>query len=99
MDPHSTSKFGLTGMTEGLRQEAEGAGIRVCIVDPDPTKAEVADSMPDPSFQAAMRQHESTKGVMLPEVIAAAIIFVTALPPRAKGTQILIGPNNDVAPM
>ncbi len=99
MGPYSTSKFGLTGLTEGLRQEVGGAGIRVCIVEPGATKTEVADSMLDPSFRAAMQQHVSKEGVMLPEDIAATIIFVTTLPPRANVSQILIRPTTDVAPM
>ena len=99
MGPYSTSKFGLTGLTEGLRQEVGGAGIRVCIVEPGATKTEVADSMLDPAFRAAMKQHVTKQGVMLPEDIAAAIVFVVTLPPRANVSQILIRPTIDVAPM
>lgn len=34
---YSTSKFGLAAMTEGLRQEVGGHGIRVCIIEPGAT--------------------------------------------------------------
>ncbi len=51
--PYSTSKFGLTGMTEGLRQEVGKYGIRVCIIEPGATTTEVADSITDPELSQA----------------------------------------------
>src|SRR5262245_53170398 len=74
--PYSTSKFGLTGMTEGLRQEVGKYGIRVCIVEPGATTTEVADSITDPNYRKAMQAHVSKEGAMKPEDVADAIVFV-----------------------
>ena len=41
--PCCTSKFGLTAMTEGMRQEVGKYGIRVCIIEPGATTTEVAE--------------------------------------------------------
>lgn len=97
--PYSTSKFGLTAMTEGLRQEVGGYGIRVCIVEPGATTTECADNMADANFSKAMKAHVEKDGAMKPEDIAAAIIFVTTLPGRANVSEILIRPTIDVAPL
>lgn len=95
--PYSTSKFGLTGMTEGLRQEAGKYGIRVCIVEPGATTTEVADSIADPNFRKAMQAHVGKEGAMKPEDVAAAIVFVVSLPRRANVSELLIRPTIDVA--
>lgn len=97
--PYSASKFGLNAMTEGLRQEVGGYGIRVCIVEPGATSTEVAESISDPKLREAMRHHVGKDGAMKPEDIAAAIIFVTTLPGRANVSEILIRPTIDTAPL
>lgn len=97
--PYSTSKFGLTALTEGLRQEVGGYGIRVCIVEPGATTTEVAEGLTDPKLKAAMRQHVSKEGAMKAEDVASAIVFVTTLPPRANVSEILIRPTIDTVPM
>lgn len=97
--PYSTSKFGLTGMTEGLRQEVGRYGIRVCIIEPGATTTEVADSISDDSYRKAMQAHVSKEGAMKPEDVADAIVFVASLPRRANVSQLLIRPTINVAPM
>ncbi|OAN59313.1 SDR family oxidoreductase [Sphingobium sp. TCM1] len=97
--PYSTSKFGLTGLTESLRQEVGGAGIRVAIVEPGATATEVAGGISDPTMRAAMTDHVGKDSAMQPEDIAQAILFITALPARANVSQILIRPTADTAAM
>ncbi len=97
--PYATSKFGLTALTEGLRQEVGEDGIRVCIVEPGATTTEVAEGITDPTVRDAIRKHVSKEGAMKAQDIAAAIVFVVTLPPRANVSQILIRPTIDVAPM
>lgn len=97
--PYSTSKFGLTGLTEGLRQEVGGAGIRVSIVEPGATATEVAGGISDSAMRAAMSQHVAKDGAMQPEDIASAILFIASLPPRVNVSQMLIRPTIDTAAM
>ncbi len=97
--PYSTSKFGLTGLTEGLRQEVGGFGIRVCIVEPGATTTEIAESVSDPALRDARRAHSNQAGAMKPEDVAAAILFVVTLPSRASVSEILIRPTIDTAPL
>jgi NADP-dependent 3-hydroxy acid dehydrogenase YdfG len=97
--PYSTSKFGLTGLTEGMRQEVGGSGIRVCILEPGATETEIAGSITDPKWRDAIQQHVSKEGAMKPSDIADAIVFIVSLPPRANVSQILIRPTIDTAAM
>jgi NADP-dependent 3-hydroxy acid dehydrogenase YdfG len=96
---YATSKFGVTGLTESLRQEVGGSGIRVCIIEPGATRTEIAESITDPSARAAIWKHVTKDGVMAASDVADAIMFVLALPPRANVSQMLIRPTIDVAPM
>lgn len=97
--PYSTSKFALTALTEGLRQEVGGSGIRVCIIEPGATNTGIAENIRDPQLRAGIGKHISKEGAMQPEDIADAILFVVSLPPRVNVSQLLIRPTIDVAPM
>jgi len=97
--PYSTSKFGVTGLTEGLRQEVGGAGIRVSIIEPGATESEIADSITDPGWRDMIRAHVSKDGAMKASDIAEAILFIVGLPRRANVSQILIRPTIDTAAM
>jgi NADP-dependent 3-hydroxy acid dehydrogenase YdfG len=96
---YSTSKFGVTGFTESLRQEGGAVGIRVSIIEPGATETEIASSISDPVWSAAIQQHVSKEGAMKASDIADAIMFIVQMPPRANVSQILIRPTIDTAPM
>lgn len=96
---YSASKFGLTGLTESLRQEVGGAGIRVCIIEPGATSTEIAESISDPAMREVIRAHVGKDGAMAASDIADAILFVVTLPPRANVSQMLIRPTIDTAAM
>ena len=97
--PYSTSKFGLTAMTEGMRQEVGRYGIRVCIIEPGATTTEVFENVSNPAVRDSMRNHVNKDGAMKPEDVAAAIVFITSLPPRANVSELLIRPTIDVQPL
>ena len=96
---YSTSKFGLTGLTESLRQEVGGQGIRVAIIEPGATETNIHESVSDPSWRAMIQQHTSKEGAMQPSDIADAIIFICGLPRRANVSTLLIRPTIDTAAM
>jgi NADP-dependent 3-hydroxy acid dehydrogenase YdfG len=97
--PYSTSKFGVTGLTEGLRQEVGQAGIRVSIIEPGATESEIADSITDPKWRDMIKAHVSKEGAMKASDIAETILFIVGLPRRANVSQILIRPTIDTAAM
>jgi len=96
---YSTSKFGLTGFTESLRQEAGQVGVRVAIVEPGATATEIASSISDPTWRAAIQQHTHKEGAMEASDIVDGIMLAIQLPRRANATRILIQPTIDTEPM
>lgn len=96
---YSTSKHGVNGFTESIRQELGGQNIRVCVIEPGATESEISDSISDPKWAAAIKAHVSKEGAMAAADIAEAIMFVLALPRRANVSQILIRPTIDTAAM
>lgn len=96
---YATSKHAVNGFTESIRQELGGENIRVCVIEPGATETEIADSITDPQWSAAIQQHVSKGGAMAAGDIADAINFILTLPRRANVSQILIRPTIDTAAM
>lgn len=96
---YATSKHGITGFTESIRQELGGQNIRVAIVEPGATETEIASSVSDPAWREMMQAHVAKEGAMQPCDIAQAIMLILSLPRRANVSQILIRPTIDTAPM
>ena len=96
---YSASKHGVNGFTEAIRQELGGDNIRVCQIEPGATESEIADSISDPQWSAAIKAHVTKGGAMKASDIADAIMFILSLPRRANVSQILIRPTIDTAAM
>lgn len=96
---YATSKHGVTGFTESLRQELGGLGIRVCIIEPGATETEIAESVSDPKAREFMHKHVTKEGAMKASDIADAVVFAVTLPPRANVSMMLVRPTIDTAAM
>jgi NADP-dependent 3-hydroxy acid dehydrogenase YdfG len=96
---YATSKHGVNGFTESIRQELGGQNIRVCVVEPGATESEIADSISDPKWADAIKAHVTKGGAMKASDIADAIMMILTLPRRANVSQILIRPTIDTAAM
>ncbi len=96
---YSTSKHGVNGFSESIRQELGGENIRVTVIEPGATESEIAESITDPGWRAAIQSHVSKDGAMKASDIADTILFILALPRRANVSQILIRPTIDTAAM
>lgn len=92
---YAASKHAVNAMTDGLRQEVGGFGIRVTILMPGATKTEVADSVTDPNMRTALQAHVSKEGAVLPSEIGDAIVFICSLPRRVNISEIAIRPTID----
>ena len=89
------SKHALNAMTDGMRQEVGGSGIRVTILMPGATTTEIADSISDPAQRAAMQAHVSKEGALEPSDVAETILFLLSLPRRACVSELSIRPTID----
>ncbi|MCP1728361.1 NADP-dependent 3-hydroxy acid dehydrogenase YdfG [Natronospira proteinivora] len=75
---YSASKWAVTGIGYNLREELRGTGIRVTLLEPG-----VVDT---PFFDQTPEQY------MLPEDIAAAVLYALSQPKRVDVNEILIRP-------
>jgi NADP-dependent 3-hydroxy acid dehydrogenase YdfG len=92
---YAASKHALNAMTDALRQEVGGFGIRVCILMPGATSTEVADNISDPKYRAAIKAHVGKEGAMAPGDVADAILFALSLPRRTSVSELAIRPTID----
>jgi NADP-dependent 3-hydroxy acid dehydrogenase YdfG len=98
LGPYATSKHAVNTLTEGLRQEVGLSGVRVSVVEPGATATEVYQSIKDEQLREGIHSHVTKVGAMQPEDIAATILFIVTLPPRASVSLLLIRPTIDIRP-
>lgn len=92
---YAASKHACNAMTDSLRQEVGGFGIRVCTLMPGATTTEVANNVTDPNFRAAMQAHVSKDGAVAASDIGDSIVFICALPANVNVSEIAIRPTID----
>ena len=89
---YSATKWGIGGWSEGLRQEVQGDGVRVIVVEPGAVRTELADHISDPEIQQVSREMWDTVEAMVPQDIAEVIAFAVTRPPHVALNEILIRP-------
>lgn len=95
---YAASKHACNAMTDSMRQEVGGYGIRVCTLMPGATTTEVANNISDPGFRAAMQAHVAKEGAVTAADIGGAIVFICALPRHVNVSEISIRPTIDTTP-
>lgn len=94
---YGASKHALNGMSWSLREEAGKLGVRVCVVEPGATRSEIAQQIRDPAMSQVMQSHVCGDDAMEAEDIAAMVLAIVSLPPRANVQELLIRPTADVS--
>ncbi len=83
---YSASKHGVVALTHSLNEEEVEYGIRACAICPGEVETPILEKRPEP-VSAARRA-----AMLQPEDLAAAALFVAALPPRACVPELIIKP-------
>lgn len=92
---YSASKHAVNSMTDAMRQELGGKGVRVSILMPGATTSEVGDNISDPNWRAAIQAHVSKEGAVQPSEIGDTIVFMLSLPRRVNISEITVRPTID----
>jgi NADP-dependent 3-hydroxy acid dehydrogenase YdfG len=92
---YSATKFAVRALTAGMQLElSANKGIRVTDVQPGGVESELLDHVAD----AEMRQRFDTawagKERLLPEDVAAAVVYAVTAPARVNVNEILIRPTD-----
>ena len=74
---YSATKWAVTGMAEGLRQELNGTGVRVTLISPGAVDTPFFDT--PPAFKA-----------LEPDDVARAVMFALAQPEHVDTNEILL---------
>lgn len=82
------SKFGMSGLGMCLAAEEKQNGIRVCNIYPGEVDTPILEVRPSPVTE----QHR--QAILQPEDVAAAVLFVATLPPRASVPELIIKPTS-----
>jgi NADP-dependent 3-hydroxy acid dehydrogenase YdfG len=80
---YSATKWAVTAMGESLRQEVDGTGIRVTLIEPGMVDTPFFDNRPQGALEA--------------DDIARAVMFAVGQPPHADVNEILIRPTSQSA--
>ncbi len=83
---YSAAKFGLRGLAMAVAAEEKSSGVRVSTIYPGEVDTPILEHRPNPVTD------EHRKGILQADDVAAAVIFIATLPPRAWVPELVIAP-------
>jgi NAD(P)-dependent dehydrogenase (short-subunit alcohol dehydrogenase family) len=83
---YSASKFGQAALTQSINEEERAFNVRACSVFPGEVDTPIIDLRP------VVPSAEARAAMLQPEDVAAAILLVATLPPRAAIDELVIRP-------
>lgn len=87
---YCATKYAVRAITDGLRQETAGQGIRVTLVSPGVTQSELAESITDNETREFMKEY---RRIALPATaIARAIVYALEQPENVDVSELVIKP-------
>ncbi len=89
---YNLTKFGVTGFSEALRQEALNSDVRVTIVEPGFVETELLEHNASYVVDAAEKLKAEMGEVLRAEDIADAIVHALAAPPHVSINEVLVRP-------
>ncbi|MEI7889089.1 MAG: SDR family NAD(P)-dependent oxidoreductase, partial [Actinomycetes bacterium] len=91
---YNATKWGVTGFSEALRQEAAHSKIRVTCVEPGLVETELQGHNKNPFvIETLDKMIKDIGDVLQPEDIADAIIHAVTAPARVSVNEVLIRPS------
>lgn len=84
---YQASKHGLVGLAHGTRVEERDHGIRTTVIFPGLCDTEILQQRPVPTPREVLDQS------LQPEDLAAAVLFLTSLPPRVLVPELPLVPS------
>ncbi len=94
---YSASKHAVNAMTDGMRQELGGYGIRVTILMPGATETEVASGISNAQWREAIAAHVSKDGAVKASETGDVIAFILSLPRNVNISEICVRPTIDTS--
>jgi len=91
---YNLTKWGVNGFSEGLRQEALHANIRVTLIEPGfvDTELQGHNAAKPLVMQATEHAREQIGDVLRAQDIAAAVVYALSQPPHVSVNEVLVRP-------
>ncbi len=90
---YNFTKFGVTGFSEALRQEALHSKVRVTCIEPGFVETELQGHNKNPLVQQGVeKMREQIGDVLKAEDIAGAILYAVSQPPHVSINEVLVRP-------
>jgi NADP-dependent 3-hydroxy acid dehydrogenase YdfG len=90
---YNLTKFGVTGFSEALRQEALNSNVRVTVVEPGMVDTELQGHNENPAVREALEKFRDDVGTVLEaEDIARGILYSVTQPEHVNVNEVLIRP-------
>ncbi|WP_166239920.1 SDR family oxidoreductase [Paenibacillus turpanensis] len=87
---YCATKYAVWAITDGLRQEVAGQGIRLTLVSPGVTESELAETITDREAKELMKEY---RRIALPaSAIARAIVYAIGQPADVDVNELIIRP-------
>jgi NADP-dependent 3-hydroxy acid dehydrogenase YdfG len=83
---YSASKFAMSALGLSIAREVKDEGIRITTIYPGEVETPILDNRPVP----VSAEHRAR--ILQPEDLAAAVLMIAELPPRANVSEIVIKP-------
>ena len=81
------AKFGLRGLAMGVAAEEKSNGVRVSSIYPGEVDTPILEQRPSPISE------DHRRSILQPEDVAAAVLFIAALPPNVTVPELVITPS------
>lgn len=91
---YSGTKFFVEGLSQGLRHEVKGKGIRVTCIQPGDVKTELLSHTHDQEAKATYDGSESCQ-ILDPDDVGKAVLYAVTQPDHVGVNEILIEPREN----
>ena len=83
---YAAAKFGLRGLAMAVAAEERTSGIRISNIYPGEVNTPILDQRPNPVSD------EHRQSILQPDDVAAAVLFIAALPPHVAIPELVVTP-------
>ncbi|GAA2613128.1 SDR family oxidoreductase [Streptomyces axinellae] len=87
---YSGTKFAVQGMSESLRAEVSGQGVRVIVIAPGSVETDILAQTTHEGVKAGYQAFKDSIELLVPEDVAAAVLFAYQQPQRVTVREVIL---------
>ena len=91
---YNASKWAVNALSESLRQEVTGRGVRIGLVEPGAVTTELTQHITQPEAKAASEKMHASMRPLLADDIARAVVYMVSQPAHVAVNEMLVRPTD-----